>query len=72
MIEEIIKPYWSFKEDLCVIDNLLFKNKSLLIPKNLRPEMLKIVHEGHMEIKRCKNSIKDLIFWPNINSDIKM
>ncbi|XP_008181766.1 uncharacterized protein K02A2.6-like [Acyrthosiphon pisum] len=33
--------------------------------------MLKIVHEGHMGIERCKNSIKDLIFWPNINSDIK-
>ncbi|KAE9523865.1 hypothetical protein AGLY_015753 [Aphis glycines] len=26
-IDEIIKPYWSFKENLCVIDNLLFKNK---------------------------------------------
>lgn len=36
LIDEIIKPYWSFKEDLCVIDNLLFKNKSLLIPKNVR------------------------------------
>jgi len=71
LIEKIIKPYWYFKEDLCVIDNLLFKNKSLLIPKNLRPEMLKIVHEGHMGIERCKNSIRDLIFWPNINSDIK-
>jgi len=32
--------------------------------------MLKIVHEGHMGIERCKNSIKDLIFWANINSDI--
>jgi len=63
-IEEIIKPYWTFKEDLCVIDDLIFKNKSLLIPKNLRPEMLKIVHEDHIGIERCKNSIKDLIFWP--------
>jgi len=25
-IEDIIKPYWSFKEDLCIMDNLLFKN----------------------------------------------
>ncbi|CAI6375189.1 unnamed protein product [Macrosiphum euphorbiae] len=33
--------------------------------------MLKIVHEGHMGIERCKNSIRDLIFWPTINSDIK-
>ncbi|CAI6364555.1 unnamed protein product [Macrosiphum euphorbiae] len=33
--------------------------------------MLKIVHEGHMGIERCKNSIRDLIFRPNINSDIK-
>ena len=54
-----------------MIDNLIFKNKSLLIPKKLRPEMLKIIHEGHMGIERCKNLIKDLIFWPNINSDIK-
>jgi len=33
--------------------------------------MFKIVHEGHMGIEKSKNSIKDLIFWPNINSDIK-
>jgi len=44
------------------IDNLIFKNK--LISIKLRPEMLKLVNEGHLGIERCKNLIKDLIFWP--------
>lgn len=33
--------------------------------------MLKLIHEGHIGIERCKNLIKDLIFWPSIYSDIK-
>lgn len=33
--------------------------------------MLKLVNEGHMSIIRCKNLIKDLIFWPYTNYDIK-
>lgn len=33
--------------------------------------MLKIIHEGHMGNERCRNQIKDVLFWPYINNDIK-
>jgi len=33
--------------------------------------MLKLIHECHMGIERCKNQIKDILFWPGISNDIK-
>lgn len=61
----------AFKENLYIVNNLALKNNCILIPKKLRPEMLKIIYEDHLETKRCKHLIKDLTFWPNISSDKK-
>ena len=42
-----------------------------MIPKNMRPEMLKIIHAGHMGIDKCKQRAKDVIFWPGMLSQIE-
>ena len=42
-----------------------------MIPKNMRPEKLKIIHAGHMRIDKCKRRAKDFIFWPGMLSQIE-
>ncbi|CAK1595003.1 unnamed protein product [Parnassius mnemosyne] len=34
--------------------------------------MLKIVHEGHLGIDRCKRRARQVIFWPGMSRDIEM
>lgn len=34
-------------------------------------KMAKLVHEGHMCIKKYKRYSLDVIYWPNINRDIE-
>ncbi|XP_052748238.1 uncharacterized protein LOC128200096 [Galleria mellonella] len=43
----------------------------VLIPKELREEMLKIVHEGHLGIDRCKRRARQVMFWPSMSRDIE-
>ncbi|KAJ0174696.1 hypothetical protein K1T71_009804 [Dendrolimus kikuchii] len=67
-----IKSYWSVKNDLFVVDGVLFKDNLVLIPKKMRNEMLKLIHEGHLGIDRCKRRARQVIFWPGMTRDIEM
>jgi transposase InsO family protein len=70
-IEDCLKPYWTFRDEIHIIDDLVFKGNCLVIPQSLRSEMLNLIHEGHMGIERCRNQVKNVLFWPNITNDIK-
>ena len=39
-----LKEYWNFREDLSVENGLILKGHRLLVPSNLRPQMLQIIH----------------------------
>lgn len=41
-----IKKYWTFREDLCCSEGLVFKNSRLIVPQKLRAEMLQKIHEA--------------------------
>ncbi|CAK1600456.1 unnamed protein product [Parnassius mnemosyne] len=51
---ENLKKYWSLKNELYVVDDVIFRDNVVLVPRSLRTDMLKIVHEGHLGIDRCK------------------
>lgn len=51
-------------------DDLVFKLFNNLC-FNLRSDILKLIHEGHVGIKLCKNQIKNVLFWSSILNDIK-
>ena len=42
------RPYWSFKEKTYDADKILIKNHKMTVPEQLRPEMLKRIHESHL------------------------
>lgn len=43
-----IKHYYNNKVDVTVQDSLVHFNNKLIIPKNLRKAMLKLLHETHL------------------------
>ena len=51
---------------------IIVKNSSeILIPKSLRPEMLRILHLTHSCDSAMINQCKSKIFWPNFRRDLK-
>nr|XP_006819254.1 PREDICTED: uncharacterized protein K02A2.6-like [Saccoglossus kowalevskii] len=65
-----IKEYWKHQDELTIMDEVIFKGERILIPHSLRQEMLKLVHIGHMGIEKSKQRARDILFWPNMNTQI--
>jgi len=63
--------FWNFRDELTVVDDIILKGSKILIPKELRPLMLDKIHEGHFGVEKCTQRAREVLFWPNMSSDIK-
>lgn len=53
-MESCVKPFWNYRDELNVVKDVVFKNSKLVVPKGFQSEMLKRIHEDHLEVTRCK------------------
>ena len=51
-----IRPYWSYKDDLAVIDGVVMKGRCIIIPQDLKQQVLHQLHLNHMGIKKTKTT----------------
>ncbi|XP_057709985.1 uncharacterized protein K02A2.6-like [Corythoichthys intestinalis] len=65
-----IAEYWNYRAELSEVGDIIYKGSKIVIPKSLRNEMLKKIHEGHLGIEKCKKRARQLMFWPGINQDV--
>ncbi len=65
------KPHFSFRDEITVEDDILYKGDRIIMPTSLRPQMLKKIHEGHQGIVKCKNMARDVLYWPSMGSEIE-
>lgn len=70
-VHSSISPYWSFKDEITVIDGLLYRGYRLIIPDSLKHEMLAKLHEAHLGIVKTKQRAREIIYWPLMNQDIE-
>jgi len=47
------------------------KDEKVVIPHNLRKEILDKVHTAHIGIVKSKKREKDILFWPGMGKDIE-
>ena len=66
-----IRPYWSYKDDLAVIDSIVMKGRHIIIPEVLKQQVRDQLHVNHMGIKKIKLLAWESIYWVNINNDIE-
>ena len=43
----------------------------IIVPREMGPEMLQYIHEGHQGKKRCLLRAKNTVFWPKMTYDIQ-
>ncbi|RVE62485.1 hypothetical protein OJAV_G00157530 [Oryzias javanicus] len=61
-LPDTIKQYWTFREELACEDGLIFKNSRLVVPRTMRSEMLRKIHESHLGIVKCKERARDVLY----------
>lgn len=70
-INDLVKPFWKFCNELSLVDQIVLRNNLIVIPVALHKMMLEIIHEGHLGLNTCLRKAKNVIFWPGMTSQIK-
>ena len=73
-IEEVlteVQKYWTFHKELTIEDGLVLKGTKIIIPNQKREEILKLIHEGHLGLNKCKMRAKETVYWPDINEQLE-
>lgn len=66
-----IRIFWNYRDEITVLNGLLYKGPAVMIPKLLRHQMLRKLHEPHLGIVKTKQRARNIIFWPNMNYDLE-
>jgi RNase H-like domain found in reverse transcriptase/Reverse transcriptase (RNA-dependent DNA polymerase)/Integrase zinc binding domain/Integrase core domain len=65
-----VKHYFSIKDQIVCYDGFVYNGERLIIPRKLRPEVMKQVHVGHLGIQSCLKRARNSVFWIGMVKDI--
>lgn len=65
------KPYFTFRDELTVESNIIYKGQRLVVPATLRDEIKKKLHASHMGVESTLRRARECVFWPQMNSELK-
>ena len=66
-----VQKYWTFLEELTIEDGLILKGTRIIIPDEKREKILKLIHEGHLGLNKCKMRAKETVYWLGINEQLE-
>ena len=70
-IDPIMKPFYTFRNEITWAEGMLFKGTQIIIPKKLQHELLHKLHESHLGIIKCKQLARDTVFWVGLSSQLE-
>ena len=70
-VSPILQPIWTFREELTVEDGLILKGTRIGILNKQWEAILKLIHEGHLGLNKCKLSAKETVYWPGLNDQLE-
>ena len=65
-----LRPYWNVRDEIHEADGLLFRGNRIIVPASMQPEMLKLIHEGHLGVEKCRSRARQIFYWPKMSQDI--
>ena len=66
-----MSPYFQRKDELSVEDGCILWGVRVVVPPQLRAQVLDEIHEGHPGINRMKSFARSYVWWPCLNADLE-
>ena len=66
-----VRTFWPYRDEIGVSNGVLFKGNQVIIPTELRQNILNQLHQGHQGIERTRRLARETVYWPKINNNIE-
>ena len=66
-----LQEFWNHREALSIESGLITCGNRIIVPKEMRAEMLQYIHKGHQGKERCLLQARNTVFWPKITYDVE-
>ena len=66
-----LHEFWNHREALSIESRLITCGNRIIVPQEMRPEMLQYIHEGHQVKERCLLRARNTVFWPKMMYDVQ-
>ena len=66
-----LQEFWNHREALSIENGLITCGNRIIVPNEMRAEMLQYIHEEHQGKERCLLWARNTVFWPKIMYDIQ-
>ena len=66
-----LQEYWNYRDTLSIENGLLTCGSRIIVPQEMRAEMLQYINDGHQGKERCLLRARNTVFWPKITYDIQ-
>ena len=63
-VPTVLQPYLTFREELKIEDGIILKGTLIVVPTKKHEAVLKLIHEGHLGLNKCKLRAKETVYWP--------
>ena len=66
-----LQEYWNYRDTLSIENGLLTCGSRIIVPHEMRAEMLQYIHDGHQGKERHLLRARNTVLWPKITYDIQ-
>ena len=66
-----LHEFWPHKEMLSIKSGLITCGTRIIVPREMRPEMLQYIHKGHQGKEHCLLRARNTVFWPKMTPDVQ-
>ena len=67
----LLRAYWESRSHLAIINDLLLYDELIVMLRCMRLDTLKIIHEGHLGISKCRSRANQAVWWPGLSKQIE-
>ena len=69
-LDNDLKPYWPYRDELSVSQGVIYKGLQCLIPNAMQSSMLSKIHANHMGAESNFRMARQVVFWPGMRAAI--